>query len=152
MAELAANATDIRLADGSRYFYIVRGWLDDIPAVRGEDDDAPGRPGRIQGNRVAQLRRIILQGQLKGSGATEAAAQASFLALVQGMATLWDPTADPWNLVAGDLYRGLAAGQTATIAVRTVNLVPSHEFNGFRRTYSWELECIANPPAWVLAP
>jgi hypothetical protein len=151
MAELTKGGVDIRRSDVKIYFWITRGWLDDIPSVRGVDALVVGTPGRLTGNRLADTRRLLLNGQIKGAGATEALAQADFHALLSSMLTVWDPDGDPENLVVADGYRGLGVGQTATISVRTVNVIPAGEFNGFRRKYSWELECVSDPPAWVIA-
>lgn len=145
MAKLAAAGTDIQLLNGSIYFWIARGWLDDIPAVRGPDTIVPSRPGRTKRNRVADRFTVVLNGQLRGS------TPAGLLTLQLAMAAIWDPTIDPWDLVADDEYKGLASGQTATIAVRTLNIIPSANPTDVLQKYTWELECIADPPAWVLA-
>ena len=146
MAELTFRGVDLRRADKSVWFWIERGWFDDIPTVRGVDTTVPGRAGRTRRNRKADTRPLLLNGRLK------AATAADFLALVQEMAAIWDPTLNPGSLVAGDQYRGLASGQTATISARTVNIAPDPAQTPFHRKYSWQLESIANPPAWVLAP
>lgn len=152
MAELAADSVDIRTSDATIYFYIVRGWIDDIPAVRGADSILSGQAGRFARNRVADYRRVLLAGQVKGTGATEALARASYLAKLESLQGVWSPTASSWDLVVDDEYKGLASGQTATITVRTINVIPAADSNGFRRAYSWELECITDPPAWVFSP
>lgn len=50
-----------------------------------------------------------------------------------------------------DGYRGLGAGGTATLAVHTVNVMPTPQVQETRRLYSVRLESIANPPEWVIA-
>jgi hypothetical protein len=146
VAELAADGIDLRRADGSVHFWIARGWLDDMAVVRGKDTIVSSRPGRTARNRVKDFRRIML------SGRVQAATPAAFLALILELDDVWTAARAPWNLVAGDEYRGLAAGQTATIAVRTVNLIPAPALTEFGRNYSWELESVANPPEWTIAP
>lgn len=146
MAELAANGHDLRRADRSVYWWIVRGWLDDSAEVRGEDDIIPSAEGRLTRPRLGDSRRLEIRGQIAG------ATDAEFLTLVQELAPmLFDRSADPWPLVAADGYRGLASGKTATINVRTVNITPDPGLLSYRRIYAVELESVDSPPEWVLS-
>ncbi len=145
MAELTHRTVDIRRANGSVYFWLARGWIDDIASVRGVDDIIPQASGRDVQPRRKDVLRLELQGQIK------AATEADFLALVLEMSAVWDPTLDPGPLVAADGYRGLAIGETATRNARTINVVPGSRQIGTHRLYTWELECVDSPPEWVIA-
>lgn len=153
MAELTGGGLDLRRSDGSVWLWIARGWLDDPADVRGVDTVIPGKEGRTARDRKRDFRTIELRGQIVGQGATEAAADADYLALVQALNPLFfDLTVAPWALVAGDLYRGLGVGQTATINVRPVNVVPAANQLTWRRAFTFELVSIDSPPEWVIAP
>lgn len=146
MAELTWRAVDLRRTDGSVWTWIERGWLDEPADHRGEDTPLPGKPGRARGNRVADRRVIVMRTHLK------AATRAAMLALQQEMAALWNPSLDPGALVLADGYRGLGAGQTATLQAAFVNVTPAAAFTEYHREYSVQAECIADPPNWVIAP
>lgn len=144
MAELSYRATDVRRADGSFYLWIARGWVDEPADVRGADGVVALKAGRRVNPRYKDRRVVELRGQLK------AATAAAMFTLANELRTLFDPTITG-ALVAGDLYRGLGAGQTATLQARTINVVPGDRTTGFHRLYTIELECVASPPEWVVA-
>lgn len=151
MAEFTANGIDLRRADGSVWSWIRRGWVDEPAEHRGTDQAPPGRPGRFRPagltTRIADRRVVQVQTVVKATTA------AGFLALVQSLkANVWNPALDPYAVVLGDGYRGLGAGQTATLTAQFVNVIPVAQQTEFWREYSWELESIANPPEWVIAP
>lgn len=151
MAELAADGHDLRRVNGSVYFWIVNGWLDTSAEVRGQDSVVPGLEGRVVRNRQKDRRVVEIRGQIDGSHVTPTGADAAFLALLQELQPLlFDRSADPWPLVAADGYKGLGVGETATISVRTINIVPDATQLSWRRIYSIELECVASPPDWVI--
>lgn len=153
MAELTANSVNLRRADGSMWWWIERGWRDDPAIAEGSDDIIAQAEGRVPRGRKRRFRRVDLRGQLKGLGATPTAVDAAFLALVEEIDdSLLSTVADPWPLVLGDQYRGLAAGQTATLNVRTINVLPSPGPLSYRRIYTVTVESVDSPPEWVIAP
>lgn len=152
MAELTGGGINLRRSDNSVFFWIARGWLDEPAEVRGEDTTVPGLEGQIVRDRKRHKRTIELRGQIRGTGASEQMAAAAHLALAVELEPIFfDLTAAPWALVAGDGYRGLAAGQTATINVRTVNVTPDARGLAYAKTYVIVLESIDSPPEWVIA-
>ena len=152
MAELTADSVDLRRADGSVWWWIQRGWLDDPAMVDGDDDTIAQAEGRVPRGRKRRVKRLELRGQVKGLGATPTDADAAFLARIGELdGALFNLAADPWPLVVADQYRGLAAGQTATINVRTINILPDAGLLSHQRIYTAVLESVDSPPEWVLA-
>lgn len=143
---LTWKGTNLRRSDKSVWAWIVRGWLDEPAIVVGEDDRGTAAEGRERGGRTKDRRPVILQVQLK------AATAEAMLALQVELAALWDSDDVGGNLVALNGYRGLATGQTATLAsTQVVNVIPSASLTETQRQYSVELESIASPPDWQLA-
>lgn len=148
MAELTGDGLNLRRADASVHFWIARGWLDEPAEVRGKDDIIPGAEGRVVRGRKRDRRVIELRGSIVGVDGTEAA----FLALLDELRPIFfDASADPWPLVAADGYRGLGAGETATINVRVVNVTPGPNVLTWRGIYAIELESVDSPPEWARA-
>jgi hypothetical protein len=146
MAELSGAAIDLRRANDTVWWWIHRGWLDDPASVEGTDDTIGQAEGRVPRGRKRRFRKIELRGQIR------AATDADYLALLLELRPIFfDLSQDPWPLVVGDQYRGLAAGQTATINVRTVSVAPAETLLTFRRAYSVELHSVDSPPEWVIA-
>ena len=147
-----AGAVDLRRADGTVHSWIKRGWLDEPADHDGTDQAPPGTPGMFRPNltgvptRIARKRVVVIETVLHTATAED------MLPLVLEMRAVWDPTVHSFDLVVADGYRGLAVGQTATLAVQFVNTVPQPQMTEFRRVYTWEVVSIANPPEWVLAP
>ena len=147
MSELSADGVDIRRADGSIYFWIHRGFLDDVASVRGEDDIIPSAAGMAPRPRIKHRRIPELRGQIKGAD------DAAYLALVAEVQdTLFNLAADPWPLVVADGYRGLGPGVTATLMVRTISVTPAADLLTYRRGFAFVLESVDSPPEWVIAP
>jgi hypothetical protein len=147
MSELTGDAINLRRADRSVYFWIARGWRDDPALVDGTDDTIGQAEGRVVTGRKRRVRRVDLRGQVKG------ATDAAFLALVIELEPIFfNMAVDPWPIVIGDGYRGLAPGQTATINVRTVNVMPGDSTLSHIRFYTVTLESVDSPPEWTIAP
>jgi hypothetical protein len=64
---------DANLAVARWHFDLVEGIPGhEPPQVRGEDVVAPGREGRYVGNRVNDFQELLLEGWIRGFGATTA--------------------------------------------------------------------------------
>lgn len=114
---------------------------------RGEDNVAPGRPGRIRGNRVPDQRVIPLVGYTRGVGATVAERQASWAAAEAAIGALLDPDV-PGDLILLDGYLGLTG--TATITAYPLGWVPGlPEGTMTFRRWSVTLESIEDTPDWA---
>jgi len=125
---------------------LIRGYSEP-PEVRGSDDIVPGADGREEGAWEADHRRIILEGWVKGTGATLTDRQQSWRTNTDALTALMDRTASPGALVITAPYLGLAAG-TKTINARCVNVVPGpiQSAMTFQR---WSFELIAITPVWT---
>lgn len=145
MAELAFKGVDLRRADGSVWFWLVHGWVDELATVEGEDREVALRHGMDPHPRLKRRRKIELRGALK------AATWAGMLALQQEMLTTFDPTARG-SLVVADEYKGLGAGVTASLtSVLPIALTPAADQTEFHRLYTATMESIAVPPEWSFA-
>lgn len=117
---------------------VVEG-LDNGPQVRGVDTIIPGTAGRTARNRVRDIRRIVLEGWIAGTGASHDAQRDDFRAIIEELRALFDPTLSP-----GELSVALEDGGTATIDARTMpeepewgpDLLPTY------RELSVELEAV----------
>jgi hypothetical protein len=146
MAELTGNAVNLRRADESVWFWIQRGWRDDPADVDGDDDVIAQAEGEVPRGRMRRRRKIELRGKVQG------ATDADFLVLILELEPfLLTKAADPWPLVIGDQYKGIGAGQTDSINVRTFNVTPAADQLTWRRLYTVELLSVDSPPEWVLA-
>lgn len=123
---LTFDATDVQDLDGL-YLEITSG-LDDSPTVRGEDVTVPYADGQTARPRRFHERRLILTGFVRGSGADETAQRSDYRTNVRAMLTLFDPAADPADLVAT-----LEDGYLATIAARTLSVVTTSDVPTFAR-------------------
>ena len=100
--------------DGLR-LSLIRGFAEPVE-VRGEDVIVPGAVGRFSRNRVADVRRILLEGYIMGNTPAEWR-EATDLAMA-----LFDTTLDPGDLQVVYPYLGFATG-TYTISARCINAV-----------------------------
>jgi len=121
------DGTDVQDVDGL-YLEITAG-LDDSPTVRGEDVTVPYADGQVARPRRFHEMRILLTGHVRGVGATAGDAQADYRANVTAMRALFDPAADPADIVC-TLEDGTTATAAArTLSVATVNVIPSEWSN-----------------------
>ena len=133
----------------------------ETPDVRGEDDIIPGAAGREPGTRRADVRRIVLQGHVRGTGGT-----------AQERAESWRAATD--TLLAalamteiGTLEVGPAAPAQYPDAAPYLGLDVNYEIADVRciaqvggpvqahmsyQTWSFELQSIASPPDWEPSP
>jgi hypothetical protein len=150
MALLTFRSVEHRTTDGKIHFWIERGFHE--PAeVRGKDVVIPGAGGRYARGRAKDVRTIELLGKVTGAGATEAIAQADYLALMDSLLAVWDRSLAPGDLRIYAPLMGLASGY-AHLNARVTNVVPGSMIGGFQRLYSVELLCIDSPPEWVRVP
>lgn len=138
---LTFNGTDLQQNPPGLFLEIVVG-LNEPPSVRGTDTIVPALDGRIPRNRVVDTRFIELRGWVAGIGATEALQRASFRTQVKALLALFNPSADPDDLVAD-----LEDGTTGTISAQTTNIIWGPLRVPAMRTLSIELE--STDPEWV---
>lgn len=144
MATLTFDGEDIResAARGATasgiFLDLVSGW-NEPATVRGVDTVIPSLAGRVPRIRVKDARRIVLEGYVVGTSASDWATHtATLMAKMQ-------PSADPDNLVIADGYLGTTG--TKTIAARVVNIVPGEIVASRFQRWSIELESVA--PDWT---
>lgn len=142
MAELSFDSQDIRQSaarssQSGIFFDLVSGYAEKATA-RGVDTVIPGASGRVERNRVKDGRRIVLEGYVVGTSASDWRSKTDTL-----MAKM-DPSLDSKNLVITDSYLGVSG--TKTIACRVVNVVGGPIVAQKFQTWSIELESVA--PDW----
>jgi hypothetical protein len=122
--------------------------LDTSYQVRGADTVIPSLAGRVARNRVRDIRRVVLEGFVAGTGANDAAMLDDFRDACEELRTLFSPVASTGTLVI-NLEDGV---RTATLAsVRTLPEEPEwgpDDIPGFR-TLAVELEAVGAD--WVIA-
>lgn len=136
---LTFDGTDIQDLDGI-FLEITRG-LVEPPEVRGVDLIVPAYAGRIVRNRVGDRLSIILEGWVRGVASDEDSDRADFVINRAAFRTLFDPRAEPADLVAT-----LEDGSSQTIAARTLNVVPEQIVPSFMRV-NVEMESV--DPDWT---
>lgn len=137
MAELSLDALDIR--DRAGIFLDVVSGLFEPADVRGTDTVVPGLEGRIERNRVKDVRRVRLEGYVTGSDA------ADMIANTQALMGACDPE-NIVDLVVDDAY--YAGIGPVTLAVRFVNAIPGPPTYGVLYQ-SWSLEFESITPDWT---
>lgn len=141
--DLTLGGTSIRVAaaktSGSGIFLdLVSGYAE--PAqTRGEDSVVPSIAGRVIRDRVKDYRRIVLEGFVAGTSASDWRSKTDSL-----MGLLSGTYASGSNLVIANAYLG--TGSTKTIKVRMVNIIGGPIFAERFQTWSIELESVA--PDW----
>jgi hypothetical protein len=142
---------ELRRADGSVHSWIRRGFYGP-PEYRGEDDVIPGAAGFDVGEWEKAQRIIEIGQQIKGSGATEAAAQAAFLVLADELRVLYESTyPTPRELRVHTPLYGIASGYRKC-NVRWLNSIESDPIGGFQQVLTVRFICIDSPPDWVAVP
>jgi hypothetical protein len=139
---------------------LVKGYTE--PAeVRGEDDVMPGAAGREPGIRRADVRHLIIEGHVRGTGATPAARALSWRIATDALAAILDRTLAPGDLEVGPAapaqfpsaaaYLGLTVDRVLT-GVRVENFMagPVQSHMSYQ-AWSIELVSIASPPNWANA-
>lgn len=126
--------------------------------VRGEDDVIPGAAGRDVGARRADTLRIVLEGHVRGIGATRDERALSWRVASDALSAVLDRALTPGALVVGPVvpdewpdaapYLGLL--QNYGLDARVVNAIsgPVQAHMSYQ-TWSIELECVDSPPEWA---
>lgn len=135
---------------GDNYCLDVVKGLHEPAAVRGVDSVAPGQDGRYARNRKKDIRRILLEGHVRGLGSTEVERQSSFHDTVETIMAAMDRSLTPGNLVVDGGDYGLPPGETWTITARCINVMggPMRSRWSFQE-FSIELE--STDPDWEVA-
>ncbi len=153
MSLTADSTLELQDPDNGIYFEVAQGGLDDAPAVRGDNVVIPGKPGQTHMTKVEDHLLVTLHGYVEGQGATAAEQRVDYRALMDSIKAVFDPTAEPFDLVAtgGEPYynEGLDTGETATITVEFLRFT-GPPGNGVAREFDIECRCISDPPAWVI--
>lgn len=97
---LTYDGTDLNPDDYRIFFEIVSGRFADGLEVRGKDVTVPSLAGRSARNRIADARRIELRGHVRGHGDDVDERREDYLALMDALAILFDPTRSPAALIA----------------------------------------------------
>lgn len=127
---------------------IVKGFHEPADA-RGVDRVAPGQPGRYAGNREADLRKILIEGFIRGLGSTAAERRIAWHEATMAIMDIMDPSLDPGELVVTDEY-GLEG--TWTINARCSDSMGSEierKVDGPWQEWSFRLESV--DPDWTPA-
>lgn len=128
---------------------IVRG-LHEPAEVRGKDSVAPGRIGRYARNRIKDVRKILIEGYIRGVGSTLDERRESWHDTTATiMAAMERDLAAGVLAVDGGTY-GLPAGETWTINARCVNAIGGP----IRSTWTfqeWSIELESVDPDWEVS-
>lgn len=139
---LTFAGTDLQNSTFGIFLEIKSGLVGGV-SVRGTDTVVPGLAGRIVRNRKRDRRVIELRGFITGNaGSTsESSQRSSFRDKWQALEAIFDVSAAPANLVAT-----LEDGSTATIACRTIDILPGEQPVPTFQEVSVELESVV--PDW----
>lgn len=152
MSILTFNSVELRsytAAGGGLWGHIVSGF-DGAAEVRGEDVTIPGKSGRYATNRVADKRTIVLEIWVLPAGASHAAIEQNYLALVQTTLSVLDPTAAPAELRLYGPYLGIASGHYYKITARFLNALWDPDWQpGLPRKATATFESVSSPPNWT---
>lgn len=130
--------------------FSVGGPADAVYVVRGEDAVIVGKPGRFVTTRKPDHLVIILAGWVEGQGATHTAKREDYLDLMAELSAVWDPALDPSPLIVSAPVEGLGTGMTATLNARFLRRTGPPKVGEFFARMTIYLECVDDPPMWVL--
>lgn len=144
---LTFRGTDIQTAN--IFLDITRGYAEPA-AVRGRDIIIVGRAGRTETSvvRKKDVRRILLEGWVLGTGASLVLKQQSWRSSTDTLMALMDHTLASGALVVSTPYMGLPSG-SKTIQAKCINVMPGPIVSLYFQRWSIELEAIGNPPDWA---
>jgi hypothetical protein len=132
-------------------FWIVEGFLDGVPELRGEDDVVPYVAGRLKQARIEDHHIIIAEGFIDGKGVTIADQQANYWVRAAQLAALWAAAmkdTDPSPLIVQT--QSLPAAYTTN--ARLTNVAPQPLKAGLHRSFLLEFEVIDVFPVWTVVP
>lgn len=120
--------------------------------VAGKDRNVPRRPGMIVRPRFPKRRTLTARGRVVGIGATPTARWAAWRVATDAMFAVMDRSLDPGQVVVYAPYLGLATDKTLT--ARCVRVTPGAINGGSdpAQRWSFELECVTDPPNWLGYP
>lgn len=136
---LELGGVDVQRPDLDVFLQLSEG-LDELPAVRGQDDVVPFRTGRVPRPRYGDHRRLVLDGWIAGAAGSDAAA--SYRAYVDAIKAVLDPTRDA-DIV---LRATLEDGSVRWIYCRPRTVIPGERMGDAARLVSVELEAL--DPFW----
>jgi hypothetical protein len=126
--------------------------------VRGRDSIAPGSPGRFIRNRMKDIYRFTLEGYVMGTGEGRDARAASWRENTDLLMAVMDLSLAPGAVEVGpepparfpdaSPYLGLSGDQT--LDARCVSMVRGPvRYHMAVQSWSFEMECVDNPPEWI---
>jgi len=127
-------------------------------AVRGRDPIIPGLPGRFETPRVKDIYRFTLQGYVKGTGETRELRALSWRVATDALMAVMDFSLPPAIVEVGPeppaqfpssaSYLGLLGDKF--LNARCVSMVRGPvQYHMAYQSWSFEMECIDNPPEWL---
>jgi hypothetical protein len=132
-------------------------WLDLVsghaePAdVRGEDDIVPGASGRSEGEWQRDVRRIQLEGHVRGFGATREERSSDWRANTDALMAVMQMHDAPGLVEVIGPYLGIPTGDTHFLNARCIRVLPGPVTNRMSyQAWSFTLECIDSPPEWQI--
>ncbi len=131
-------------------FNIVEG-LHEPAQVRGKDNIAPGRDGRYPGNRRLDIRTIVLDGYIRGIGATAVERSQSWHALTRSVMAVFGMELDPGTLTLSTTAEGFLGITAAySISARVTDVMPG-PIKNLMSFQEWSIELTSIDPDWVTA-
>jgi hypothetical protein len=140
-SDLTYRGTDIRLANKTIFFDLVRGYSE--PAeVRGTDTVVPATAGRTARTHVLDRRIIELEGYIYGASGT------AWRSTTDTVMALFSGTASPGTIAVSNTYLGVSG--TATITARAISTIGGPIIttaSGVFQTWNVQLESL--DPDWA---
>lgn len=139
LASIAVSyaGTDVQDPDGI-FLQIVAG-IDDSPEVRGQDVVIPYAEGRVIRPRRFDRRRILLEGFVRGVGATDDLARIDYRGNRRTLAALFDTTRVP-----ATLRLVLEDGDVTRVTARPLSIEAVEQVQSLYATVSVELEAVSD--------
>lgn len=153
MARLEHSGVELqRISTGHDVWFefVDGGPSDAVFTVEGMDHVIVGKSGRFVGSRRADVLPIILVGWVEGQGTTHAEKREDYFALMDELSAVWSPDLDPSPLVAYSPVDGVPDGLQATLNARFLRRTGPTKEGEFFRKMTVYLECVDDPPVWVL--
>ena len=135
---ISYDGTDVQTSDLGIHLEIVAG-LDDSPDIRGQDVTVPYLDGRVVQPRRFDKRRILLEGFVRGIGASNDLARMDYRANRRVLANLFDNTGLP-----ATLRLVLEDGDVTRIEARPLSIVAVETIPSLYANVSIELEAVSD--------